>query len=171
MNMRPTIIAGAMALAVLCDTAQAQTAAHGSHAASSTGHTAQAWEAGLSWGRDFGTDQSLWAVSLARRFGDGLKAVFEYADGQHDHEGSKVTSAKLMKELYRWRALEFGAGLGLAYVSEAHDHGWGVLAVAEALYPLTPRLAAKLEVSRLFGVGGFNETRATVLQGGVVFKF
>jgi hypothetical protein len=26
-------------------------------------------------------------------------------------------------------------------------------------------------VSRLFGVGGFNETRATVLQGGVIVRF
>jgi hypothetical protein len=129
------------------------------------------WEAGVSVGHDFGSEQRLWAASLARHLGDGLKVEFEYADGRHGDEGSKVTSLKLVKEFWRWHRMEFGAGLGGAYVNERHDHGWGVLASIEALYPITERWWAKLEVSRLFGVGGFNETRATVLQGGVVFKF
>jgi hypothetical protein len=155
--------------------AQTSTSSHGSpHAGShqaGSQHPPFAWEAGLALGHDFGTDQTLWAISLARQLGGGLKAVFEYADGRHGHEGSRVTSAKLMKEVHRWGHVEFGLGLGLAYVSEAHENGWGVLAAAEAVYPITHRLAAKLEVSRLFGVGGFNETRATVLQGGVIVRF
>lgn len=160
-----------LAAALFCGaaaSAQAQVASaqHAHHAAS-----AYAWEAGTSWGYDFGTEQSLWAVSLGRRLGDGLKAVFEYADGQHAHEGAKVTSIKLVKEVGRWQGFEFGLGLGGAYVSERHDSGWGVVLAGEMLYPLTPRLSAKLELSRLFGVGGFNETRATVQQGGIVFLF
>lgn len=150
------------------------TSTHAQVAGPHTAHhaaSAYTWEAGVSWGYDFGPDQSLWALSLGRRLGDGLKAVLEYADSQHGHEGAKVTSFKLVKEVARWQGFEFGVGLGGAYVKEHHDSGWGIVLSGEALYPLTARLSAKLELSRLFGVGGFNETRTTVLQGGVVFAF
>jgi hypothetical protein len=132
---------------------------------------AHAWEAALAAGRDFDSNENLWAVSLGRLFGNGWKGVFEFADGKHGSHGSYVTSLKAMKEVARWGHAEFGLGAGGAYVSEEHHNGWGVVVAAELAYPIAERWAAKLEASYLFGVGELSSLRAPVVQAGVVFKF
>jgi hypothetical protein len=139
-------------------------AAHGAHAA-------HRWELSLAFGRDFESKENLWAVALGRRFGEGWKGVFEFADGKHGEEGSYVSSLKVLKELGRWDAWEFGLGAGGAYVREEHHSGWGLLVAAELAYAIDARWGLKLEASYLWGLGEIDSVRAPALQAGVVFKF
>jgi hypothetical protein len=141
-----------------------QPAAHDAHAT-------HAWEASLAFGRDFDTDENLWALALGRRFGDGWKGVLEFADGKHGSHGSYVTSVKAMKELGRWDAWEFGLGAGGAYVKEDHHSGWGLLVAAELAYAINAQWGLKLEASYLWGLGEIDSVRAPAVQAGVVFKF
>lgn len=134
-------------------------------------HAAHLWEMSLAFGRDFESNENLWAVALGRRFGEGWKGVLEFADGRHGEHGSYATSLKAMKELGRWDAWEFGLGAGGAYVKEEHHSGWGLLVAAELAYAIDARWGLKLEASYLWGLGEIDSVRAPALQAGVVFKF
>lgn len=129
------------------------------------------WEAGVAFGRDYDSDQNLWAFSLGKTFEHGYKLVFEYADGMHGHLGSKVSTLKVVKEVFRWGPAEFGLLGGGSYVKEAHANGWGAMLGVEAIYPLARNFAAKFEVSYLWGFGDISETRAAVVQAGLLYRF
>ena len=161
---RPHVLAAALAAACVSPALALQ-------APSAPHESAYAWEAGLAFGWDFDSDRNLWAASIARRFGEGWKGVFEFADGRHGSHGAYVTSLKVVKELFRWGHAEFGVGAGGAYVSEAHHNGWGVMVAAEVAYPIARQWAAKLEASYLIGVGELDELRAPVVQAGILYKF
>jgi hypothetical protein len=166
MRWHSTTAALCTALA-LAGTAHAQATAPAAHDA----HAALPWELSAAFGYDFDTKENLWAVAVGRRFGEGWKGVFEFADGKHGSHGSYVTSAKMMKELGRWDAWEFSLGAGGAYVKEEHHSGWGVLAAAELAYAINAQWGLKLEASYLWGLGEIDSVRAPVVQAGVVFKF
>ena len=168
MKARTATMAGALCAALaLSGPAWAQTQSPPAHAE----HAALPWELSAASGYDFDTDESLWALALGRRFGDGWKGVLEYADGKHGSHGSTVGSLKVMKELARWDAWEFALGAGGAYVKEEHHSGWGVLAAAELAYALNAQWSLKLEASYLWGLGEIDSVRAPVVQAGIVFKF
>lgn len=97
--------------------------------------------------------------------------MLEFADGKHGHDGSYVTSGKVMKELARWDAWEFALGGGGAYVKEEHHSGWGLLVAAELAYAIDARWGLKLEASYLYGLGEIDSVRAPAVQAGVLFKF
>jgi len=136
-------------------------------------HTAgagHAWEVGAVYGRDMTAEESLWAVSIARNYGT-WKGVLEYADGRHGGAGSRLTSLKAFGVAGQWSGVEFGVGLGGSYVDEAGDSGFGMLIAAEAVLPLTAQLAAKLEVSRTWGLSDLRSLPANVVQAGLLWRF
>lgn len=159
--LKSAVLCTALALA---GTAQAQAPANDAH-------SALPWEVSAAFGRDFETDENLFALALGRRFGHGWKGVFEFADGKHGSHGSYVTSLKAMKELARSGPWEFFLGGGGAYVKEEHHKGWGLLAAAEVAYAIDARWGLKLEASYLHGLGEIDSVRAPAVQAGVFYKF
>ena len=129
------------------------------------------WEAGIDTGRDFGSQENLVAISIASPLGNGYKAIVEYADGRHGDWGSNVLSLKFGKELFALSHVDVGIVAGIAHASALIDNGNGLVAGAEASYPLTEKVAIKVEASRFFGIGQLSYDRANVVQGGIVYKF
>jgi hypothetical protein len=169
--MRTNRLAGVVLCAAMATTGSAGAQSRADTSAAHDAHAAHAWEVSLAFGRDFESKENLWAVALGRRFGEGWKGVFEFADGKHGEHGSYVTSLKAMKELGRWDAWALGLGAGGAYVREEHHSGWGLLVAAELAYAIDARWGLKLEASYLWGLGEIDSVRAPALQAGVVFKF
>lgn len=140
---------------------------------------------GLALGRDYGEHRNLVALSAAAPIGAGFKAIVEVARGRGAnvteeeggetvvvHErGTTVVSLKAAKELFSLGHAEFGVSTGLARLSAATRSGNGIVAGLEAAYPLSPQLAAKLEATRFFGIGRFDDVRANVMQAGIVYSF
>jgi hypothetical protein len=129
------------------------------------------WEVGAAYGRDLRAEESLWAVSIARTYGEGAKGVLEYADGRHGDAGARVWTLKGFGGLGQWAGFEFGVGAGVSYLSEARESGWGALIALEAAYRLTHNLLARAEVSRTFSVSGDVLLPANVVQAGLAWRF
>lgn len=129
------------------------------------------WEVGAAYGRDLRAEESLWAVSIARTYGEGAKGVLEYADGRHGDAGARVWTLKGFGGLGAWGGFEFGVGAGVSYLSEARESGWGALIALEAAYRLTHNLLARAEVSRTFAVSGDVALPANVVQAGLAWRF
>lgn len=129
-----------------------------------------AWEVGAAYGRDMTSEESLWAVSIARHYGT-WKGVLEYADGLHGRSGSRVTSLKAFGIAGQMSGVEFGVGLGGSYVDEAGASGFGMLVAAEAVLPITAQFAARLEISRTWGLSDLVTLPANVVQAGLLWRF
>jgi len=129
------------------------------------------WEIGIDGGNDYGSQQSLVAVSVAAPLGDGFKAILEYAAGRHGDLGSNVSSIKIGKEIVSASYLEIGIVAGVAYADALDDYGDGVVAGIEAAFPLSEQVALKIEATRFYGEGRLSYDQANVVQGGVIFKF
>ena len=129
------------------------------------------WEVGAAFGRDLRAEESLWAVSIARIYGEGAKGVLEYADGRHGDAGARVWTLKGFGRLGEWGGFELGVGAGVSYLDESRDSGWGGLVALEAAYRLTHRLVARAEVSRTFTMSGDVLLPATVVPAGLAWRF
>jgi hypothetical protein len=129
------------------------------------------WEVGAAYGRDLRAEESLWAVSIARTYGEGARGVLEYADGRHGDVGARAWKLKGFTGLGAWGGFEFGVGAGVSYLSEARESGWGALVALEAAYRLTHNLLARAEVSRTFSVSGDVLLPANVVQAGLAWRF
>ena len=129
------------------------------------------WEVGAAYGRDLRAEESLWAVSIARLYGEGAKGVLEYADGRHGDAGARVWTLKGFGSLGEWAGFEFGIGAGVSYLSEARESGWGALIALEAAYRLTHTLLVRAEVSRTFSVSGDVLLPANIVQAGLAWRF
>jgi hypothetical protein len=164
--MKTVIAAGALALAC---TAPALAQSHAQFHAGSP--EPRGWELGAAYGQDLRAEESLWAVSIARTYGEGAKGVFEYADGRHGNAGATVYSLKGFLRVAEWSGIEVGAGAGVSYLSEARESGWGVLFALEAAYRLTRQLSLRAEVSRTFSVSGDVLLPANVVQVGLAWRF
>lgn len=160
--IRTSLAAGALALALAAP-------AHAQFLVAAT--QPHGWEAGAAFGRDLRAEQSLWAVSIARIYGEGAKGVLEYADGRHGDAGARVWTLKGFGRLGGWGDVEFGVGVGVSYLDEARDSGWGGLVALEAAYRLTHSLVARAEVSRTFAVSGDVLLPANVVQAGLAWRF
>jgi len=129
------------------------------------------WELGAAFGRDLRAEESLWAISVARTYGEGAKGVLEYADGRHGDAGARVWTLKGFGSLGAWGGLEFAVGAGVSYLDEARESGWGALVALEAAYRLTRNLLVRAEVSRTFSVSGDVLLPANVVQAGLAWRF
>jgi hypothetical protein len=129
------------------------------------------WELGAAYGQDLRAEESLWAVSIARIYGEGARGVLEYADGRHGDVGARAWKLKGFTGLGAWGGFEFGAGAGASYLSEARDSGWGALVALDVAYRLTDTLLARAEVSRTFSVSGDVLLPANVVQAGLAWRF
>jgi hypothetical protein len=129
------------------------------------------WEVGAAYGRDLRAEESLWAVSIARTYGEGARGVLEYADGRHGDAGARIWTLKGFGGLGTWGGLEFGVGVGASYLDEARESGWGALVALEAAFRLTSALRARAEVSRTFAVSGDVLLPANVVKAGLAWRF
>jgi hypothetical protein len=129
------------------------------------------WEIGIDGGMDYGSQQSLVAISAAAPLGEGYKAILEYAAGRHGDLGSNVSSLKIGKEIFSASHFEIGIVAGVAYADALDDYGDGVVAGIEAAFPLSEQVALKIEATRFYGEGRLSYDQANVVQGGVIYKF
>ena len=162
--MKPILAAGALALAfAFAAPAQAQF--------STSVSQPHGWELGAAYGRDLRAEDSLWAVSIARTYGEGARGVLEYADGRHGDIGARVVSLKGFVRVGEWSGIELGFGAGASYLSEAKESGSGLLFALEAAYRLTHTLTARVEASRTFQLRGDVLLPANVVQAGLAWRF
>jgi len=134
--------------------------------------SAGSYELGVAAGKDYGTHENLTALSLGVPIGSsGFKGVLEYAKGRHGEAGADVTSLKVAKEIFSVGHAEFGVAGGYAHSAALEESGNGWVVGAEATYPLTKKVSAKLEASRFYGVGSISHVKANVVQAGLVYKF
>jgi opacity protein-like surface antigen len=129
------------------------------------------WEIGAYLGRDLMPDENYLAVSVAHRYGNGWKGVFEYANGMGGDSRRHDVAVKAMYRLFATGRLGFELGLGVAHVSDVNERGWGMLLSAGAQYELTGPWAARLEFTRVLGASGIGNYRASNAQAGIVYRF
>ena len=129
------------------------------------------WEIGAYLGRDLMPDENYVALSIARRYGNGWKGVFEYAEGFGSNSYRHDAALKAMYRLFASGRAGFDLGLGVAHVSDKGERGWGMLVSAGAEYELTGPWAARLEFTRVLGASGIGNYRASNAQAGIVYRF